>query len=43
MHKTHWKIHVQVIFVRAGTRTPIGECEAIIESGIRAEAYQSTS
>jgi len=37
MEQRGWKIHVQGSFVRAVSRAPIGECEAIIESGIREE------
>ena len=37
MEHPGWKIHVQCLFVRAVTRAPIGECEAIIEPGIREE------
>ena len=37
MEHRGWKIHVQGSFVRGVTRDPIGECEAIIESGIREE------
>jgi hypothetical protein len=32
-----WKFHVRGTFVRCGTGEPIGACEAIVESGDRAE------
>lgn len=42
MEHRGWKIHVQGSFVRAVTRAPIGECEAIVESGIREETSPFT-
>jgi hypothetical protein len=38
MLNARWQIHVVGSFVRALTREPISDCEAIIESGIRADA-----
>jgi hypothetical protein len=42
MEHAGWKIHVQGFFVRAVTRAPIRECEAIIESGTREETSPFT-